>query len=318
MKSRGLFKVVVGVLIVFVQYSIACKKHDEGNQPSPAADSLGVGWQRIDIDDSLGFTDVFFPTSSIGYICRNRYIGKSIDGGLTWRRLPFSDSVVSAFNIFFTDPDHGWVLGAGLIYITTNGGENWQRFPNTNFIDIQFLNSLEGFGVNFDGLMKTTNGGLSWMPVGPRTQFVGVYFGNSSQGWVTDRFGNIRRTTDGGASFPFTRPVILTASNYIIQFTDELHGWVAGAGSICRSTDAGNSWSVLKIPDAGPSDVSFFGSDSGHLMGAQSIYRTIDGGNTFTRVAHVAGDKLIEIHFTDFAHGWAVGPPGRIYRFVQP
>jgi hypothetical protein len=48
-------------------------------------------------------------------------------------------------------------------YKTTNGGNYWSQ-TDSGFIDIHFIDSLNGFrSWNFNGIQRTTNGGTNWI-----------------------------------------------------------------------------------------------------------------------------------------------------------
>lgn len=91
-------------------------------------DTLGTGWKKITLADTLLLEDVFFINDLTGYICGNKYLAKSIDGGLTWNKFNLPDTIGDAFiNIFFIDVNNGWVAGDNFILRTTNGGNSWQK-----------------------------------------------------------------------------------------------------------------------------------------------------------------------------------------------
>lgn len=52
-------------------------------------------------------------------------------------------------------------------------------------------------------------------------------------------------------------------------------------------------------------------------MTTNAIYKTADGGKTLLKECTINNSDLIEIHFTNPQHGWAVGDRGGLYRYVQ-
>jgi photosystem II stability/assembly factor-like uncharacterized protein len=98
-------KFIILLLTVNILIFSCTKHHDSPGTPAQPEllDTLGAGWQRIQIDPTLNFEDIFFVNNQTGYLCGDHYLGKSTDGGLTWK-LIIPDSLKAVFeNLFFTD-----------------------------------------------------------------------------------------------------------------------------------------------------------------------------------------------------------------------
>jgi photosystem II stability/assembly factor-like uncharacterized protein len=96
--------------------------------------------------------------------------------------------------------------------------------------------------------------------------------------------------------------------------------WVSGTkGTFARTTDAGKTWSVGTVPDAGKlefRDVEAFGAATAYLLSAgpgedSRIYKTTDGGKTWTLQFKNADPKgfFDALAFWDVTHGIALGDP---------
>jgi photosystem II stability/assembly factor-like uncharacterized protein len=48
-----------------------------------------------------------------------------------------------------------------------------------------------------------------------------------------------------------------------------------------------------------------------------AIYRTTDNGINWIRQASIHKSEILEIHYVDENHGWAVGTQGGLYRFSK-
>jgi len=105
---------------------------------------------------------------------------------------------------------------------------------------------------------------------------------------------------------------------YAIQFTDELHGWVAGGRSVYRTVDGGITLEQIAGPDVPAGDIHFFDNDNGFVLSGHNIYSTTNGGKLLIRQCTINKAQLYEIHFTDSSHGWATGKGGFVYRYVKP
>jgi len=300
-----------------------CGKDDEVLPPPPsnAVDTLSAGWQKVYVDSSTFIIDIAFPTSQIGYICGNRYVGKSIDGGLTWTKINFPDSLNGNFSfIFFKDENTGWVTTLeSFILRTTDGGLTWKKTLLDQPADIQFVSPTVGYVATANGLFKSTDGGTSYQKVvaAGSTSCSGVFFFDQNNGWVTDRNGFIQATQDGGSSFN-KRTDLRFGTYYNILFIDANYGWVSGvgAGNIWFTKNAGVSWDEIGGNLGVQNDVDFFNSNDGFISTNNEIYRTTNGGTKLTRVLFSAKDKIIETCFTDPNNGWATAG-AYIYRYSK-
>jgi len=100
-----------------------------------------------------------------------------------------------------------------------------------------------------------------------------------------------------------------------VMFVDETHGWsVGGEGErdekpvVLRTEDGGASWiPVGGIPDLlRLEDVWFIDRTTGWMVGVRGqIYRSDDGGRTWTRQDSGTGAKLTTVQFADANVGWA-------------
>lgn len=130
---------------------------------------------------------------------------KSTNGGLTWQN---ADTMYGYYygDIYFLNQNTGWVTSFNLNYIlkTTNSGDSWQRYGNDSAYyfsyDLRFLNEFTGFRTN-SMPRKTTNGGINWfsLPLPINSFMSASYFVNENTGWTVGQYGNIYKTTNGGA-----------------------------------------------------------------------------------------------------------------------
>lgn len=105
-----------------------------------------------------------------------------------------------------------------------------------------------------------------------------------------------------------------------LQFVSDHDGWLANGKNLWRTTDGGKnwelafsgegSWGILDSIDS----VEFINSQTGWML-ARRIYKTVDSGNTWTRLSD-PDVVLHSIHFLkDGERGWAAGEQ---YRPVSP
>jgi len=319
--KRKLFLNLIAILLVPISIILfqSCGKDDEVLPPPPPTDTLSAGWQKIYVDTSTFIIDISFPTQQIGYVCGNRYLGKSIDGGLTWTKFNFPDSLNGQFSyLFFINQNTGWATTANFVLRTTDGGASWKKTILDRPTDIQFVTQNIGYVATGNGLFKSIDGGASFqkIPAAGSNEIYGVFFFDENNGWISGFPHFIQSTQNGGSSFD-KRTDFAEGTYYNIQFTDANHGWLTGSQTnyIRFTKNAGVSWEQIGN-FANQNDAHFFNANDGYVSNTFAIYRTADGGTTLTREVYSAASEMLEMCFTDPNHGWATAG-GYIYRYSK-
>ena len=164
-----------------------------------------------------------------------------------------------------------------------------------SLVSIQFINSLDGWGVTEIQIVRTTDGGITWYNVTPPEideagYKVSFHALDTDRAWMHlpdfenyPNSGTLYRTTDGGLSWD---SIPTPFSDGDIQFFDETKGWVladlgVGAGSnaiaIYQTTDGGMTWTQKFIND--PNDAN--AGDSLPLGGLKSGIALVDMQTAF-------------------------------------
>jgi photosystem II stability/assembly factor-like uncharacterized protein len=153
---------------------------------------------------------------------------------------------------------------------TTNGGINWYRrfFLPINFTGISFCNALTGYAVGWDGIVyKTTNGGenyLDWVLCGFLSALYDVKTFNKDTAIVV---GNryIRRTVNGGFSWEtqyYNTEQVFEA----LYFVNNDTGYSVGSansgglyhGIILKTTNGGVPIGIVPISNEIPDNYQLF------------------------------------------------------------
>ena len=209
-------------------------------------------------------------------------IVSSHDGGASFDTVAIAD--VGVTDVFYVDSITAYAAGKS-IWKTTDAGSHWTKlYDFTGTVSYQtlfFLNDQTGWIIRYDGLYKTTNGGVNWQPITIGNQFNFVYDG-------------------------------------VVFFVNANHGFVADSVSVGTTTNGGTSWSKVYGGKGGYHDLFFVDDNTGYVTDDRYIFKTIDGGTTWTKEASIPGTKFFELHFTDANHGWACGSNGTILKFKQP
>jgi photosystem II stability/assembly factor-like uncharacterized protein len=221
---------------------------------------------------------------------------------------------------FFLNSSTGWVVDVnGKVYKTTDGGNSWTmlidvllEFNIPGFSCITFVNEQKGWAgnqnyVNPDpnvSLFESTNGGVTWANISDRIS--GAYTEGLNSLWAIDSL------TIYGAG------VWYAPSNFI------------------KTSDGGNSWTSIALNPLidGIKDLWFFNADTGLVVGARDINRTLpglyaskpvilfttDSGTSWERhfTKESVGDWAYKISFPSSNIGYvSVQGPGRNLNLVK-
>jgi photosystem II stability/assembly factor-like uncharacterized protein len=259
-------------------------------------------------------------------------------------QIQSSKTSIALNKVFFLDENTGWVVGRnGVILHTINGGIDWLPQPsgtNENLIDVQFINKTTGWAASVNRILSTTNGGATWKDIWDTTTInlseeesdtpandqsqaamISFAFADAHRGWAlalgldpaTSRFSTplILTTVDGGQSWDW---LVIDDEYGTITAVDNKTCIVAGKlGRIAQTTDAGKTWerrSSLTEDDI--TSITFSSPKKGWATGSHgTIIGSNDGGKTWAVVYKQSGQEhtaeLHNVHFTDEAHGAAVG-----------
>jgi photosystem II stability/assembly factor-like uncharacterized protein len=160
------------------------------------------------------------------------------------------------------------LLASALVFLglaAVGRGADLRNFDDAPLHAVQFIDQREGWAVGDEGVVfHSIDGGESWdrQPTGVRASLRSVHFQNPFTGWIVGReelpfrrgsVGLILLTRDGGVTWERRSQNTLPGLERI-QFVDARNGFIVGDGSeeyptgIFRTTDGGATWT----PIAGP------------------------------------------------------------------
>ncbi|MBV6458977.1 MAG: Ycf48-like protein [Fimbriimonadaceae bacterium] len=209
--------------------------------------------------------------------------------------------------IFFASLVTGFTIGSALGQTLTQLGP----FPTgNNHWCSSFVSQTKGFVCGEGlGLYRTEDGGLSWIKISlPGYQSEPLYnvtFINANIGVLSGNSAtsqkDIYRTTDGGLSWQPVTSFPLGGSWYHQDYVSQTVGFMGSNGAIVRTTDAGATWQlrsgyptcpVIYGMDFKDSNVGFVSGNDvpNNLYG---VFRTTDGGQSWTRVMNQSSNDVI-------------------------
>jgi photosystem II stability/assembly factor-like uncharacterized protein len=224
--------------------------------------------------------------------------------------------------LVFAAPLLGFALAATDVRNTT-----WIPASETSscdLTDVDFSDRLHGFATcAFSDAMTTADGGLSWTVFGTGLQQSLLFaHATSADTLYAARLG-FYRSQDGGASWEELGGLSdRFGSVFDVHFGTNGHLVAIQGGSLLTSDNGGESWEE-RFPST--QDVYFdelhFPSESvGYASGGSSseqgsigsVYRTADGGVTWTRRAFTHGE-VSAADFFDEDHGVVATNPGELW-----
>lgn len=219
-------------------------------------------------------------------------------------------------SIFFSDHEHGWVVGSNaLISHTADAGNTWDVQGTSlfsSFNDISANGIYHVWVVGENGVIcHTSNHGWDWsfQTSGTSSELLSVCFQDMETGWAAGTEGTMIHTENGGLLWA---EQITNTSETIkdVYFIDPANGWCTGSnGLILNTNTGGNEW---EPQNSGTNEelrsIWFIDQQKGWITGGGSgiILHTKNGGQTWTQ-QYQDGEPLLKIHFVDEDHGWACG-----------
>jgi photosystem II stability/assembly factor-like uncharacterized protein len=230
------------------------------------------------------------------------------------------------------DDDNIWITGNyGVIYHSSDGGENWTKqdsgIKESILCDGVFLDTSTGWVVGINGtILHTTNGGSTWtrQNIGTDRHLFGICFSDENHGWAVGEWHTIIHTTDGGKTWRRQGEEKDKILNNIF-FVDNKEGWLVGErGIIMHTTDGGANWTA-QVPEAFAREsfedflleppptlfgMCFTDRNNGWACGIDgTIIKTTDGGENWDVLPTVTEHTLYTI-FIKYGKGWVVGDKG--------
>ena len=244
-------------------------------------------------------------------------IYRTTDGGRTWsRRWSATRKGTFLDAIRFWDAQHGIAMsdpvdGKFLLLTTSDGGDSWQEIPADRIPPA--IEGEGGFAAS-GSCLAVWGSSHVWIATGGAAKARVYHSADRGRTWAVN-------DTPLRAGIP-------SAGIFSVAFRDAQHGVIVGGDyqkpalfgrDVALTNDGGATWALVDsatAPGGFRSAVAFVpGARAPTLVavGLTGTDESRDGGKTWM---HVDSTAYNSVGFASEAFGWAVGPKGRIARWV--
>jgi photosystem II stability/assembly factor-like uncharacterized protein len=205
----------------------------------------GQNWELM--TDTLGqIYDISFYEDSIGYLCFTintpnfptsfRYIYKTTDNGETWSRAYVESGglqvyvyfdkifIINTTNCIISAFEEHIFGGSSQLIKTTDSGATWNPFISSPWpLDFEFISPQIGWSIDWLGIMKTTDEGMSWDTLQTFTNWddrnTNFEFFNSEISYLIN-LNHIYSTDDGWVTYSIVDSIVTGINEQQITETE--------------------------------------------------------------------------------------------------
>jgi photosystem II stability/assembly factor-like uncharacterized protein len=197
---------------IFILFVTACHKENKNTNINSSAHCFQTILLKTNFSENL--QSIYFINGKDGFVAGSHGgIYKTTDSAKTWTALN-STTTLPIRDIYFLDNFKGFAVGGenscsgtgcipagGFILETSNGGQTWSTvFTPSDKVEISsiyFVNKTTGFCAGDNVIMKTVDGGLTWVEY-KINDLVGkmmkISFADSQNGYVVCSYDKIIKT----------------------------------------------------------------------------------------------------------------------------
>ncbi|MAD34924.1 MAG: hypothetical protein CMJ88_14380 [Planctomycetes bacterium] len=244
-------------------------------------------------------------------------VWRSDDSGASWYPLADFMGNLSVCSLAF-DPSNPNRIYAGTgegygnidairgegIWTSVDGGATWAQLPSTaawqraNRIAVNPIVPSTIFAATNQGLRRSTDGGATWTTVQSGNSYQVLIDPTNANRMVchylTAQTHRIAFSTDSGVTWADSAGGFSTATRIEMAFATSVSGRIYASvdgGDVWRSDDAGANWTMRSSGQISSGQWWYNNAvwvdptnSSWLLIGAQDLFRSSDGGQTFTKI----------------------------------
>lgn len=270
------------------------------------SDDDGKSWTQASVPVSSDLTAIFFATPERGWaVGHGGVVLITVDGGKTWTRQLDGRAIGQLLVSHYADhADTGMSAGA-LEQIRTDAKRFADEGPDKPFLDVWFENETTGYVVGlFNLILKTTDGGKTWLPLMDRTDNPKAYHFYAIRAVGNDLYlageqGMVLKLDKATQRFK-ALPVDYKGTFFGITGKPGAVIVYGLRGNVFRSGDGGASWQKVETGVSAGLTGSTVTSDGRILLVSQGgqVLVSADDGRSFTRLKlerPVPGSALLEV-----------------------
>lgn len=279
----------------------------------------GANWAVRQEQRNVDLASIRFLTRSAGVgLTREGVVYRTTNGGTRWRvqqRLPIRGMT----SMFFSDADHGFVVGAQTLWMTSDAGRTWRYVGGGQALNAaHFFNERRGVAVGQNGLAaSTTDGGRTWVTqdVGTREDLNDVAFMPNGRGWAVGRRGALLYSSNRGRSWRLTDLKRAPTDDSLGSIHSESYndislreggGWIVGTrGALLQVAGDGSLSRHIHIADESLRAVDFVNDSLGWALGVRGLWQTRDSGRSWALLPRTDSSHFSTIEFFNQNVGWA-------------
>jgi hypothetical protein len=204
----------------------------------------------------------------------------------------------------FVSPSRGWAVGQGAILVTADGGAHWaaQLTGRLDLTAVDFVNASAGWATGTGSLLATTDGGAHWTRLAELCPLIrSVHFTSATDGYAVAG-GSVAAAGGSDTEIPDLGGVVLVtrdgghtwakaaapANAQTVCFNGEKNGWLGANGQLYRTGDGGKSWTALTSPPS-TSEAGYAAEMSVQCAGTDTAWAVRAGpGAGMSQQPHVA------------------------------
>lgn len=267
-------------------------------------------------------------------------VSRSQDGGRTWSDGEAMVAEPDYSDVIFSSDKIGLASALGVIYISTDAGENWESEDSgpedCNVPVMGFFDRQNGFGVCDSGkFIITGDGGRSWnirngtVPniQSPEPQSVVVL--DSQRAWVASETADpetvtitrVLRTQDGGLTWESSN-IKGVGRPQALCFSDDRHGWLTAgwAGEVnpalLATEDGGRTWKKTGLEAAKAARLTSLACKDARTVWAAGpglLLSSTNGGATWSELSTPQTAKIEELRSVGIRYEGAKGGPSLLF-----
>lgn len=260
--------------------------------------------------ESYIFYDFYFVDENIGFAVSYEAILKTTDGGENWVEVETGASF-NFYAIDFCSDSTGFIVGtsSSKVLKTNDFGNSWTEvdfispISNGDIGQIQFINNTSGFTVLNGDILKTTNAGESWEVFFSDTD-ISIYvidFFDENHGIATGYQNYMQscivNTNNGGVNWNINTLPVFQENSYAVCMANPTHSLFFGnQGMIYKSGNSGETWSqiservffgdIIQVQHLNDNTIFYLTLNDLYSLDQNiGLYKTLDGGLSFTQIA---------------------------------